>query len=263
MSSKFKYSILTFIIGKNYEVVHEVVRPQDDVEYVLVTDDPELVSHTWKVVCDETLSRFQTAFEKCFYVRYNPFKYCSSEICVTIDGSMQVKGSLDKLISEFNQNAFDICLMPHPLWADLLTEYSAWVKMRNYPIKQAQQAIQFLQQQMHYDFQYKGLFQLCFTIKRKNKLTANIDQLVWQMLQALSRKHGTFDRLDQTIYSAVVNQFFSDIKVLAVSAQVVRSYAIQWYWHNSNNPNMNIFYDINKPDEKFVFNVKQVCYYLQ
>lgn len=259
----YKYSILTFIIGKNYEVVHEILHKQTNVEYVLVTDDSTLQSATWNIIYDQALSRFETAFEKCFYIRYNPFKYCSSDVCIILDGSMQIKGSLDQIIQEFDDRQSDICLMPHPLWADILTEYNAWVKMRNYPITQAQCAISFLQKRMHYDFSFKGLYQLCFIVKRRTLLNENIDQMTWQMLQALSRCQGKFDRLDQTIYSAVVNQFFPDINIFAVSEQVVRSSAVQWFWHNSNKPNMNIFYDINHADEKFVLNAKQVCYYLK
>lgn len=48
----FKYAVLTFIIGKGYEKVHELLYKQDDVDYVLVTDDHSLQSSTWRVVCD-------------------------------------------------------------------------------------------------------------------------------------------------------------------------------------------------------------------
>lgn len=47
-----RYSVLTFIIGRGYEKVHELLHKQDDVDYVLVTDDPSLASSTWRVVCD-------------------------------------------------------------------------------------------------------------------------------------------------------------------------------------------------------------------
>ena len=40
--------------------------------------------------------------ERCFRIRYNVFKYCTTDICATIDGSIKVKGSLDKLIDKFN-----------------------------------------------------------------------------------------------------------------------------------------------------------------
>ena len=52
---KFKYTILSFIIGKNYERVHEIKNKQDDVEYLLITDDPELESDTWTVIIDRDL----------------------------------------------------------------------------------------------------------------------------------------------------------------------------------------------------------------
>ena len=259
-NNKLKYSILTFIIGKNYEKVHEISNKQEDVEYVLVTDDNELKSNTWKVIFDKDLLQYKTPFERCFRIRYNVFKYCTTDICATIDGSIKVKGSLDKLIDKFNNGKYDICLMPHPLWYDIYTEYNAWIRMRNYPFKQAQRAIKFLEENK-YDFNYKGLFQLCFSIKRKSCFTQHIDKLVFECLQKIS-EDGEFERLDQTIFSFVINKYFNDIKVLPVSEQIVRSYALQWYWHNSDKPNMNIFYDIDKKDMKFVFNELQECEYL-
>ena len=163
-----KYSILTFIIGKNYEILHEVQNKQDDVEYILVTDDNELKSDTWNVIVDDSLSECKTPFEKCFSIRYNVFKYCTTDICITVDGSMQIKGSLDKLVDEFNDGKYDICLMPHPLWPDFVNEYSAWIKMRKYPVSNAENFFKFLKNS-RYDINYKGLFQLCFSIKRRNE----------------------------------------------------------------------------------------------
>lgn len=52
------------------------------------------------------------------------------------------------------------------------------------------------------------------------------------------------------------------MKVLPVSEQVVRSSAIQWYWHNSDKPNMNIGYDMSREDKKFMFNREVTCMYL-
>lgn len=255
-----RYSILTFVIGKGYEKVHEIENKQDDVEYLLITDDDTLKSDTWKVIYDADLLQYKTPFERCFRVRYNVFKYCTTDTCVTIDGSMHVKGSLDRLIQKFDEGKYDICLMPHPLWDDMYTEYNAWIRMRKYPVAQAQRAIAFLEENK-YDFKYRGLFQLCFSIKRRSYFTEHIDKLTFECLQKLSGD-GEFERLDQTIFTFVVNKHFNDIKVLPVSEQVVRSYAIQWYWHNSDKPNMNIFYDINKEDKKYVFNKEVVCEYL-
>lgn len=256
-----KYSILTFIVGKGYEMVHEILNKQDDVEYLMITDDPDLKSNTWQIIYDQNLLQYKTPFERCFRIRYNVFKYCSTDVCVTIDGSMQVKGSLDKLIDIFNDGKYDICLMPHPLWSSIITEYNAWIKMRNYPINQAQTSLKFISN-LGYDFNYNGLFQLCFSIKRKCSFTKKLDDLVFSCLQYLSDDNN-FERLDQTIFTCIMNKFFNDKKVLPVSEQIVRSYALQWYWHNSENPNMNIFYKENEDDMKYVFNQLVKCIYLQ
>lgn len=257
----YKYTILTFIIGKGYELLHEVVNLQPDVEYILVTDDKDLKSNTWKVIYDEGLLKYQSGFERCFYVRYNVFRYCSTEICVTIDGSIEVSGSLDKLVETFNNGKYDICLMPHPLWPDFISEYQAWIRMRNYP-KENSQLFFKLMSDAKYDCSYKGLFQLCFSIKRKSKVTNTIDSMTLSLLKYLSLSQNTFERLDQTVFSFVMNRYFSNLNVLPVSEQIVRSYALTWFWHNSTMKNENWFMTPGKPDIKWMFNKQVECFQL-
>lgn len=257
----FKYSVLTFIIGKNYEKVHEISNKQNDVEYLLITDDPDLKSETWTVVYDAGLLKYKTPFERCFRIRYGVFNYCTTDICVTVDGSMHVRGTLDGLIDEFNSGNYDICLMPHPLWSDLISEYQAWVRMRGYPVSRAENAAR-LFCECNYDMRYNGLYQLCFTVKRNTVQTRQLDMLTFAYLNLLS-DDGWFERLDQTVFSFVMNRHFSKMRVLPVSEQIVRSSAIQWYWHNSDKPNMNVFYDINMPDMKYLFGNLVKCMYLK
>ena len=73
----------------------------------------------------------------------------------------------------------------------------------------------------------------------------------------------SIERLDQTVYSFVLNNWFYDKKILPVSEQILRSDYMTWFWHKSNNKNMNIFYDINKPDIKWMFNKQVECMYLK
>lgn len=256
-----KYSVLSFIIGHGYEILHEISNPQNDVEYLMITDDPNLKSTTWTIIYDESLNVYKSAFEKCFAIRYNVFKYCSTDICVTIDGSIEVSGSLDRLIDKFNNEKFDICLMPHPLWPDFISEYKAWINMRGYSIENANRFFNFLIK-ANYDLSYKGLFQLCFSIKRKNDITLAIDHMTMSILKYLSIGQQQFERLDQTVFTFVMNRYFNDIKVLPVSEQIVRSYALTWYWHKSMNKNLNVFYDITKPDLKWMFNKEVECIYV-
>lgn len=107
-----KYSVLTYIIN-DYEPVRETVNKDPDVEYILVTDNPNIKSDTWTVIYDESLLKMKV-FERCYYVRYNPFKYCSSDIVIKIDGSMKLVGSLDRLVDKFNEDNSDFATVVHP-----------------------------------------------------------------------------------------------------------------------------------------------------
>ena len=64
---KYKYTILQYNIG-NYETIKEINNPQDDVEYVLVVDTPDVKSSTFKVIYDESLLKY-SKFERCFKSR--------------------------------------------------------------------------------------------------------------------------------------------------------------------------------------------------
>lgn len=255
-----KYTVLTFIFGKNYEKLHEVQEPAPDVEYLLVTDDDTLVSSTWKVIVDHDYDGM-SGFEKCFRTRYNVFKYATTDICITIDGSVGCKAFPYKLLDEFERGTYDICLMPHPLWADFISEYNAWIRMRNYPVENAKRFFAFLAD-AKYDVRYKGLFQLCFSIKRRGKTTDDIDRMTFALLKYLSSP-TEFERLDQTVFSFVMNRYFNNLKVLPVSEQIYHDNPyFQWYWHGSDKPNNNIWYDAAKPDIKSIFNKDVECFYL-
>ena len=102
-----------------------------------MTDDKNLTSNTWNVVYDESLLNIKSIFDKCYAIRFNVFKYCHAPICIYIDANVQVNKSLSPLIDLFENGNYDMCLMPHPLRYDFVSEYSAWITQRNYPIKQA------------------------------------------------------------------------------------------------------------------------------
>lgn len=254
-----EYTVLCYIINK-YEVVHEILEKDPKAEYILVTDDPTLKSDTWKVVYDASLEGLST-FDKCYAIRFNLFKYATTDVCVYIDANILVKKPLEPLIQLFNGRCYDMCLMPHPLRATFYPEYCAWVNGRNYPAKQANKFFKMLADS-HYDPEYKGLFQGCFKIVRRGKINDDFERLTMAFLKYLGTEKE-IERLDQTVYTYVLNYYFSNIKVLPVSEQILRSPYMQWYWHNSNNPNMNIFYDINKPDLKWMFNKHVECLYLK
>lgn len=85
--SKPRYSVVTAIFGRGYEKLREVENPQPDVEYVCVTDDPDLDSPTWRVKLIRDIGT-EDPFAKLFEARYRQFDFASSDTVVWIDGSI-------------------------------------------------------------------------------------------------------------------------------------------------------------------------------
>lgn len=133
MNKKFKYSVLCYIINK-YEIVHEILEKDPECEYLLVTDDPELTSNTWNVIYDSSLNGLST-FDKCYSIRFNIFKYATTDICIYLDANIHVKKPLKILIDKMNEGNYDMAMMPHPLNSTFIPEYTNWIRMRNYPVE--------------------------------------------------------------------------------------------------------------------------------
>ena len=232
-----RYTVLTYIFN-GYESVHEIQDRDPDADYVLVTDDPTLKSDTWRVVLDQTPGR--SPFGKCYEVRFHPFRYVNTDIVIRIDGSIQVLKSLKPLVDEFERGRYDRCLMIHPRRDTIPAEYDIWIRYRRYPRIQAARCLQAMQR-MGYDFKYRGLYQGCLEIVRNNAVNIDINDQVFGMLCLLGES-GKIERLDQTVFSAVINRFYSDrLKVMPVSEDIItRHDLLQWHQHNSTTPVPNV-----------------------
>lgn len=249
---KKRYTVLTYIINA-YEEVHEIDVCDPEAEYILVTDDKELHSNTWRVVYDADLEGL-SVFDKCYAIRFNCFKYVTTDICVRLDGSIRVMAPLSPLIDIFEQGGYDVGLMPHPLRCNFKEEYDVWVKQRGYPRKQARYCIDTLRD-LGYDFSYKGMFQGCMSIQRRGSLTDSIDSQTLALMKQLG-KAGQIERLDQIPLSFIVNTRFSHLRVLPISERILMSYALQWYAHNSDQPCFNVLPDA---DRAWMFNREVTC----
>ena len=89
-SNRYKYSVLTCLFNR-YEInIREPEEYDPDVEYVMVTDDPELLklNTMWKIVLIDSLFETYGGYAKSFYVKYHPFEFVSSDVVLWIDGSI-------------------------------------------------------------------------------------------------------------------------------------------------------------------------------
>ena len=227
---RYRYSVLTYIFG-SYEIPHEIENKRDDVEYVLVTDNMELKSSTWNVVYWKGNDR-DNPFDKVCYVRYHPFEFVSTDICVKIDGSIFIKdGNLDAIINRFNGH--EMCLMIHPARNIIRDEYSAWVRLRKYDIAHANNVYSSLVH-LGMDESYRGLYQLSFSIQRRDDVTKSLNDITYSFVRFLG-KAGHCERLDQTIFSFVMNNYFRYIDVMPVSEDLITaSRYMQWCLHGTN-----------------------------
>lgn len=226
-----KYTVLTYNFNK-YETFYEPAEVDPECEYIYVTDDETLKSNVWNIVVDHSLDGLQP-FEKVFEVRYNLFKYATTLVCINVDGSVIIKKSLNKLYQDFENSGADLGINPHPYRWHLPSEYQVWCKYRDYPNDKANTWLH-LMHFFGYDFENdKGQIQVTFRIARNTKLNADIDNRVLTLMKCMNI-NGYVERLDQPVYSFVVQHYFKNINPFVMSQQVIQSDYMTWTLHDPN-----------------------------
>lgn len=228
-----KYSVLTYIFN-DYEFVREVKVKDPEAEYLLITDNPDLKSETWKVIYASCLNGL-SVFDKCYYVRFHPFEFCNTNICFRIDGSVQILDSLSVIVNRFIDKDADLMLMLNPVHNYLHEDYEQWVLARGYPRESANKALTKLLG-LGYDKNYRGYYQATIVIEKNNEITRTIDERTYKLLKELG-ENGIIDRFDQPVWSFVINQYNEEkkIKVMPVTEWLITfSSYLKWCFHNSD-----------------------------
>lgn len=235
----------------NYELFREPEELDTECEYLYITDNEELKSNKWKIIIDHELDGL-SVFDKCYRVRFNLFKYATTPICFYLDGSFQIKKSLRKFYEAFVNSNADLGLCVHPYRDNVLDEYNVWIKNRNYQISQFNKCMTMFKV-AGYDPKYKGLYQGGLRICKNTELNKNIDEMVFAFMKKLGAD-GKIERLDQTIYSFVLNNFFeNEVKIFPFAQQVFQGDYIDWKIHNTNITNKA---ELGNHLEGYVFNKK-------
>lgn len=236
-----RYSILMYNFN-GYELFREPHEIDNDCEYVYVTDSDIDSSH-WKIVNDHELNGL-SVFDKCYAVRFNLFKYITTDVCIYIDASMQLNTSLRPIYDQFTYQNADLGLIIHDK-NNVYDEYQIWLRERNYSYSQYLKCMAMFQA-ANYDPKYKGLYAGGFRIIRKSLQTIALDQMVLNILKQLGN-NNVIERLDQTIYSFVLNKWFSHkFNILPIHTNIYKSKYLTWMCHGSSRPhpcNLNIKYD--------------------
>ena len=244
-----KYSVLMYNFN-NYEIMREPLEVDPDAEYIYVTDDPNLKSDNWNIVYDPDLDGL-SPFDKCYAVRFNVFKYCNTDICVYLDGSIQIKKSLSPIVDKFIEGNYDLGIPLNIFCPFLVADYQYWVRYRNYPLEHARRALNYLQFHEKWDFNYRGYVECSFRIIKKNEANKLIDQTTYNHLKILHS--NPIDRLDQPIYAYVLQSLKLDnFKVMPFGRQALQSDYMQKYQHNSTD--LDIAENIDHITHAWLFN---------
>lgn len=221
-----KYSVLTYIFG-NIECLRETTK-DDYIEYICVTDNPNLKSNTWKIIVDEELIGYSPEYAS-FYVRYHPFKYCSTDICMRMDGSIQIKGSLLPVFEEFDSSNKDICIMTNSRAKTIKWELLHWMQPLYKEVKTKQIE---LYKELGVDIDEEGCIQSPLSITRNNDLCNDCDSKCWNMIKKLSTNEYTA-RPTQVIMTVAI-YLTKGLDIMFVDENLIQSNIMQWYHHNDD-----------------------------
>ena len=223
-----RYTVLTYNFG-GYEIMRELGFKKSDVEYIYVTDDPSLTSNTWEVVYDKSLDGLD-AFEKVMRVREDPFKYCSTNLCIRLDASIEVRGSLDKLVNDFYMANKDMGVMVHPERDNAFDEYDKWISFRGCDPKEKDAVIESLKK-YGCNLSMRGLYETGFMIYAKSPYVRQFLAKYSNLLRKVVGDCGKI-RVDQIVFSAALNTY-SGVFVWPMSHECIQSPVLRSMEHNS------------------------------
>ena len=248
-----EYSVLTILMG-NYDILHELPfqNTNENVEFICVTDNKNLTSNTWTIVYDEDLDKEEyNGFDRTFLVRYNPFKYCNSNVCIRLDATILPLCDLQDLASKFIEGNYDFGFCVHPTNTFLSNELDDWIKWRKCDQKEMQ--LKYITNVIGYDVNKQGLIQNNIAIIKKSDVADEVHKGMIDILYECTDNEGHINRLDQTLLTAFFYQNYSHLKVLPISINMVKNGKIAQFVHKSKHK-----VDMHHKLSYYIFNDEEV-----
>ena len=233
-----KYAVIMYNFN-NYEIMRDVpdCALDPDIEYLYITDDPNLKAKNWKIILEHDLDGL-SPFDKCYRVRFNLFKYTNAEMVLYVDGSLQIQKNPKRYFEKFTASGKDIGIMVHPWRTNMYDEYREWVISRNYPKTSAFKCLSYMEEHRYDIRNYKGLYQLTMRIVKNTKENQELDNRTFEVLRELS-EDGKIERIDQTIYSYLLNTEFQNMSIYAFNDSCIHNNVMVWNPHGKIAPGFN------------------------
>lgn len=252
------FSVLTYNFD-GYEIVRELIPEtmNPNAEYIYLTNDRSLKSETWTMKYIDYPSDTKTGFGAVCYARYHPFDYVNSDIVFKIDGSIEIRADITPLINFFIKNEYDISVMIHQERNTMINEYLAWAERREVKIPQLEKCLRFLSEQNYDIFNYKGLYIPGVQIQRNTDFSKNLNNLTYDLCKMLGENTNLgIERIDQTIFSFVLNKYYNNKKVLPLNSDMLLpNRELPLHEHKTNR-----FINYKRTCEPFLFNNPCIVY---
>lgn len=225
--NNFKYSVVTSIFN-NFEIVHEIENPIEGVEYVLVTDNPNIVSKTWTVKIFDKYDKIEYPELNWLYVKFFPFEFCENDYCLYIDGSFTIKSDLSKFISYFINNKCEYALAPELAYTSMNHMIDCW---KNSGVYDNADNAKFYLQQNEYEPDEWGILSSAIIFRQNTYFTNKIDSTTWKILKEFNGGWKGF-RLNQDGLTASLKEvMYKDKRLQFFSQLIFFSPWFEWNWH--------------------------------
>ena len=225
----YKYSILTCIFG-DYESLKPIKDYREDVEYVCVTDSDTLTSDQWKIVkCPEFFDKLP-ATDRFAYIRFHPFNFVTTDVCVTVDASMELLRDLyDDIVKRFLDGGYEYAVTVHCDNETLKEDVDDWRDIRGYKDGDYDRILECLGEDAE---GIHGLVQGGFIIHKDTKFTHKVNDMTWELCHAFSTDNSA-DRNFQIELSYVLNKVCHDEeKTMLVHPYILEGTFIRHWTHN-------------------------------
>ena len=219
---KKHFSILTINLLQ-YEILREPYEKSNEIEYVLITDDPNIISNVWII----------KLVERAWFldIKHNPFAFVSTDTVLWLDGSYQIKKNPNEIMEKFIKSKYSMAISLHETRRTSIIELAAWLVYRNFDMSNA---IQFFKQLVNENFYSYTLFQTSvFALKRTPKILE-----IFEKERELEKKLSVNVpyRDDQTTLSYIIAKYYKDwdeLLLLDFSSTSNNKY-FDWRAHKSN-----------------------------
>ncbi len=250
---KKMYTYLTFIFG-DYEILREPEEIDPLAEYVCITNNHNLQSKIWKFIYDENINNGNyTNWQRTLLARYNALNYCNTDICIILDGSVQIKRSCFKYINMFKNEKYDIGLMMHPYNDSYNDEFDRWINDRGLDTNQKYDFNNFMYNH-NYDINEHGLIMITFFIQRNNEKNRQLNK---EILDTIIHEMNFNVRVDQMYFTAIfMNKYYKEMKTYFMCLQVLYSKYFEFFYHNSNYSHKDE-HKFNISEKKY-YNIKNI-----